>query len=286
MASSRRRYAAQLKPNTLGLWGDGLKQLDDYYRKHHIAAEEFACSYAADCSRGATDFVEAREPLVGDLYEKRVLPRLLIVSLDPATDMVGRDPQHRRAGAVLEWEARQPRPVNGGPEFKKQAHWYQTYEFAHRLLAPIARERGVGTISFSQMYRYFAHTNSAKCKDTGVGTAQAAARIFQNCSHFIPGEVVALEPDIVVTQGKYARESIASLPVLLSASTASGKYHADVVDLSGRPAIRFETHHPNRKDNSYRNEVAEAWSWYAKIAAAFSSGGNAALTRDFGFTKP
>lgn len=260
-----------------------MKSVDDYYRAQGIAACAFRCPSLADCSHGAQDFVEVREPMIGDLYEQHILPRLLFVSLDPATDMVGRSAEARSSAAVFEWETRQARPVSGGPEFKKQAHWYRTYEFAHRLLAPIARERGMGVLSFSSMYRYFAHTNSAKCKDMGVGTAQAHARIFANCSRYIAGEVIALEPDILVTQGKYAREACADLPVLMQGVAPNAAYSADVLDLPSGPAVRFQTNHPNRKDNSYRNEVAEAWRWYSRVSSTFASEGVDGLVRNLGF---
>lgn len=263
-----------------------LEQLTTYYKSRGIAATAFKCPHLKDCSSGATDFVEAREPLVGDQYELGILPRLLFISLDPATDMVGRSPQDRAALHVREWESRQARSANGGPEFKKTAHWYRTYELAHRILAPIARERGMSPLSFSQMWRYFAHTNSAKCKDTGVGTAQATARIFQNCQEFIPGEVAVLEPDIIVTQGKFARESVAgAFPVVAVGLAPNPSYRAEVVDVGGHLAIKFETHHPNRKDNSYRNEVAEAWKWYATVAAVFTRDGLPALMSEYGFSE-
>jgi hypothetical protein len=137
------------------------------------------------------------------------LPRLFFISLDSATDIVGRSSEVRTTAAINKWESKQQRSVDGDPDFRKQAHWYQTYKFAHHLLTPIAQHRHAWPPSFPKMYRCFAHTNSAKCKDSSAGTAQAHARLFRNCSQFIPGEVRALAPDLIVTQGKFARESIA-----------------------------------------------------------------------------
>lgn len=261
-------------------------QVGRYYSREGISALDFACPNYRDCSRGASDFVPAREPFIGDLYVSHAMPRLLFISLDPATDIVGRSPEARTIAAINEWESRQPRSVDGGPEFRKQAHWYQTYKFAHQLLTPIAQDRHLSPLSFPKMHRYFAHTNSAKCKDTGVGTAQAHARIFRNCSPFIPGEVRALAPDLIVTQGKSARESIAgAFPVLRTGVSADRQYRAELVDLGRGQALKFETNHPNRKDNSYRNEVADAWPWYSMVSRVFASDGADGLVSKCGFQK-
>lgn len=262
-----------------------LEDLTRYYTDRGIAAQAFKCRHQADCSRGAVDFVSAREAFVGSEYEKGTLPRLLFVSLDPANDVVGRSSDDRTIFAVRDWETRQPRPASGGhPKFKKQAHWYQTYEFTHRLLAPIARVRGMGPLSFSEMYKYFAHTNSAKCKDAAAGTGQGPERVFENCREFIPGEVEVLRPDIVVTQGKYARESIAgAFELLLVGVAPSPEYRAEVVAVGSRPVLKFETHHPNRKDSEYGQEVAGAWRWYARVASTFAEGGTPALMSEHGF---
>lgn len=246
-----------------------LEELTAYYAKHGIAATAFACRHEADCSRGASDFIGAREPLVGSEYERGILLRLLFISLDPANDVVGRAPSQRTASAVREWESKRPRSATGGPQFRKQAHWYQTYLFAHSLLAPIARDRGMPPLSFSEMHKYFAHTNSAKCKDAAAGTGQGPDRVFQNCRDFVPGEVRVLRPDIIVTQGKNARLSIAgAYDRLLVGVAPDYEYRAEVLALGSRPVLRLETHHPNRKDNKYREERDQAWPWYACVTAA------------------
>ncbi len=261
-----------------------LSELADYYRAQGIAACDFHCRHLADCSRGAGDFVEAREPLVGDQYVAGGLPRLLFLSLDPATDLCGRAPEQRTVAAVTAWEYEQLHPISGAPNFMKQSHWYKTYSMAHAILASIARSRGKQSPGFSEMHRFFAHTNSAKCKDASRGTAQGVARIFRNCSEFIPGELAVLRPDILITQGKRAREAVhGRLPVVRRGVDPSGQYVAEVVDLAGHHAVKLETHHPNRKDASYYNEARDAWPWYIKVCAVFSEGGATSLGPALGF---
>ena len=261
-----------------------LEQLTAYYRAHGIAAESFACPFAADCSRGAVDFVEAREPFVGTDYEKGTLPRLLFISLDPANAVVGRSAKERTVSAVREWEAGQLRPESGHPLFQKQSHWYRTYQLAQRLLSPVAAVRGMGPLPFSEMSRYFAHTNSAKCKNVAGGTGQGPERLFKNCRGFLPGEVEVLIPDIIVAQGKPARLALAgAFKVLLSGAAPDPLYRAEVVELGSRPVLKFETHHPNRKDNSFRLEAANGWPWYSEVASVFAAGGPEALAAQLGF---
>jgi len=261
-----------------------LGDLTRYYTEHGIAALSFNCPYQADCSRGARGFVPAREPFIGTDYELGTLPRLLFISLDPANDIVGNAPEERTLSAVREWEAKQSRSSNGHATFKKQAHWYRTYEFAQTILAPIAHSRGESALTFQKMHKYFAHTNSAKCKDVPAGTGQGPERVFRNCREFIPGEVEILRPDIIATQGKNARLSISgAYEVLVVGANRNRDYRAEVVVIGSRPVLKFETHHPNRRDNEYRLERREAWHWYTKVASTFSVGGVRALVDEYGF---
>lgn len=247
-----------------------LKGLGDFYSACGIAALDFRCKHAKACGASDGNFISALEAMAGDQYERGVLPRLLFVSLDPKRDISDRDPSHRTTLYLRDWEARQPRSVNGGSEFRRTAHWYQTYEFAHRLLAPVAREKGMAPLSFSDMHRYFAHTNSAKCKNVARGTAQGPASMFRSCSEFIPGEIDALWADVVVTQGAYARDAIAgAFPVLLHGEHLNGKYACEVVKVGKHPVLKFVMPHPAVHDNSYRDTVAEAWPWYLKVGKSF-----------------
>lgn len=260
-----------------------LEELKAYYRSRGIAATGFRCRHLPDCSRGAGDFIEAREAMVGDLYVERTLPRLLFLSLDPATDCCGRGPRDRSTDAVTRWECAQQHPVEGSPTFRKQSHWYKTHTMAYSILTPIARHRGEQEPKFSEMHRYFAHVNSAKCKDAAKGTAQGAARIFRNCREYVPGELEVLRPDFVIAQGKPAREALDGLSIVCSGTDGSGRYESSVIRLGAHEAVKFETHHPNRKDDSYRNEVRDGWPWYLRVAMTFCESGTSGLIRELGF---
>ena len=63
----------------------------------------------------------------------------------------------------------------------KGRHWYETHELAFRILEPMARVRLSGSVRFEQIHQYFAHTNSAKCKNLAMGTRAARPTLFRNC---------------------------------------------------------------------------------------------------------
>lgn len=251
-----------------------LKDLTRYYRTNGIAAEDFRCPMAAGCRAVCGDFISAREAFVGSEYEKGTLPRVLFISLDPAKDLSDRDSAKRALKFMRQWEENSARPEQGSPGFRKGDHWYQTHKFAYDLLAPVASERGVTPFAFPHAHKYFAHTNSAKCKDASQGTNQGRAVLFRNCRQFIPGEVVNLLPDVIVTQGSLARESVAgAFRTVQQLFMPSSLYRAAVVEVDSRPVLKFEMAHPKARAGRYQAEVREAWGWYMRIGHAFLSKG-------------
>src|SRR4029450_4768902 len=104
----------------------------------------------------------------------------------------GPEPQKRTLQAMRESE---PTPCTPGPKGK---HWYETHELAHRILEPIATARHRRSLPFDHVCQYFAHTNSAKCKNLAMGTRQGRSILFQNCRQFIRGDAEILRPDVSV----------------------------------------------------------------------------------------
>jgi len=256
-----------------------LKDLNRYYSAKGIAAEDFRCPNAASCRAVSRDFIPAREAFVGSEYERGKLPRLVFISLDPAKDLSDRDPTKRALKFMREWEEDGARPEQGSPGFRKGDHWYQTHKFAYELLAPLARASGVTPFLFSHVHKYFAHTNSAKCKDASQGTAQGRAVLFRNCRQFIPGEVVHLRPDVLVTQGSFARESLAGAFTLLQRLfMPSSSYFVELVDVGSRPVLKFDMAHPKARAGRYQSEVREAWAWYMRVGHMFLLQGPGALS--------
>lgn len=137
--------------------------------------------------------------------------------------------------------------------------------------APIAHARGRQPPSFTDIHKYFAHTNSAKCKDAAQGTGQGRARLFKNCRRFIPGEVRALQPDVIVTQGSLARESIRDAFPVRERKVAPGnpQYGCQVIEIGRRAVLEFDMVHPTARLGLYQQEVREAWEWYMSVGHAF-----------------
>jgi hypothetical protein len=257
--------------NTLPQLGSILSDLRAYYAKSGISATHFKCPMATTCRSACNDFISACEAFVGSEYETGRLPRILFISADPARDLSNRDPSRRALEFVRLREEREPRPQQGSRAFPRHAHWYQTFRFAHDLLNPLARAAGFGSIPFADTRKYFAHTNSAKCKDAAQGTDQGRDLLFRNCRQFIPGEVRALRPDAIITQGIRARDSIAGAFRVLATNVCpeNPRYRYQVLNIEGKDVLKIEMSHPTARGGLYQREVREAWDWYMRVGRDF-----------------
>jgi hypothetical protein len=180
-------------------------------------------------------------------------------------DKPGPEPKDRTLQALRDWEEKR---CNPGPKGK---HWRETHELARLILDDIAPRLG-RPLARDPICQYFAHTNSAKCKCMTWGTKQGRPILFQNCRQFIPGEVTILRPAIIVTQGKWARESLATLPILRQdRMPGMPQYGYEVVQLGQCKAIKFDTAHQRRYGLFWR-EKRQAYPWYAERARQFVLG--------------
>jgi hypothetical protein len=168
-----------------------------YYEDQGIAAMNFSCDHLEQCQGDRKEFTQTCEPYIGTEYERGTLPRLLFLSLDPGSHDA--EPETRTMKAVRKWQGQTS--ILDSP---KRSHWYHTQELALMVLRPFDPE-----LSLETVYPYFAHTNSAKCCMNNVGRSEAAGRLFRNCRPYLPGEIAVLQPDILVTQGNWARDVIA-----------------------------------------------------------------------------
>lgn len=103
-------------------------------------------------------------------------------------------------------------------------------------------------------------------------TQQGRAIIFRNCRQFIPAEVEILRPDLIVTQGKWAREALLSVfPVMLEeASPSNARYLYRVVRVRGHETMMINTAHPSPRARRYfRPEKETAYPWYVAQAHRF-----------------
>ena len=242
-----------------------------FYDAHGLSAERFACRYASSCSAVCDRFVGACEAFIGSAYGADILPRLVFVSADPARDLSAGHPPDRAMSAVRTREESHRRPSSGSRDFPKQGHWYKTFQFAYRFFEAVTSHAGLPPVPFEEVNRYFAHTNSAKCKDLGRGTKQGNQRLFTNCSNFIASEVATLGADLLVTQGQRAKESIGRRARVIKTLRCEGhqEYRCDVINAGSKAMLWIAMNHPNARDGSYQTEVRVAWDWYLARAIEY-----------------
>jgi len=220
------------------------------------------------------DFVSAREAFVGSEYEKGTLPRVLFVSIDASSDHPGRAPAQRTLAYMRFWEENGRQEPHGcDPDsLHKGRHWYWTHKIAHEILHPISLARHGQPIQFKHIHKYFAHTNSAKCKDAARGTGQGPDLVFKNCKSHIPGEVQVLQPAVIVTQGQYGREALEGAFTTTSRirHPADDRYEARVILVEGRAVLWLPTYHQNNY-GEFNREKSAAYAWYFQQARDFVS---------------
>jgi uracil-DNA glycosylase len=183
---------------------DLLQRLQKYYESKGISAENFACPHYKDCKKGTVKFKfrKATEAFVGPGYQhnkRNRIPRLLFITAGP--------------GGNLRWST-WDRGVYGIREYwlnkdidedKEKTWWYRTNAFALIILKKF--KEGLALKKDNVKY-YFAYTDSEKCSQNKKGARQNDKTLFKNCRKFIPGEVKILRPDIIITQGDWARAAM------------------------------------------------------------------------------
>ena len=244
-----------------------LQRLQAYYDEHAISPADFRCSARPWCSADSPDFAEAKATVVGPRYEEGRLPRLLFLSLNP-----GRAEHHWRHRTIE--AVRRCELATDLATLPKNRHWYRTHQLAHELLRQFRP-----TLLLEEVRLYFAHVNSAKCTPNKPGSANTDPRLFEKCRRFIPGELRILSPEIIVTQGNWAREAIlGSLEVrehVEQRVDAPGYKHdahyetALVKVEPGRDScLWLHTYHP-RDFGRFHPQRVHCWPRYAKEAGRF-----------------
>ena len=236
-----------------------MDELDRYYKEQKIAAMSFGCRHRGLCDSGNGHFVKAKEAFVGSEYVKGTLPRVLFISLDAAS--VSEEPNDRTWPYIRDQEEN-----HFDHNYHRNKHWRETHAFALEILKDIAQKRD---IDLTKVCRYFANVNSAKCKDMNKGTHQGSARLFKNCKEYICNEVEILRPDIIVTQGDRAKESIINCFNPHTEKYKDGAVRYDALDIRGKKVLKFTTIHPCEQSGRFYIQKDEVFPSYYKIANDF-----------------
>jgi hypothetical protein len=221
---------------------DVIAQLDAYYRIQGIHPMDFRCPSLDSCSKGCSNFTEARASLVGERYGEPI--RVVVLSLDPGAGWV--TPTERTFEAVRG-------RVSGEriAALPKGRHWYRTHETVAALLSRFGDSfppEGVG--------QRFAHVNAAKCTQNLPNKKQAPAHMFRSCRPYLEGELAILAPHVIITQGKRAAKPL---------ETWKRDGRSNVIEVGSRPAYWLELVHPTAWGGAY---VQERKKWSRLFARA------------------
>ena len=212
------------------------EKLTYYYRSNGISAVDFNCPHLTSCSTNfPLTFTTAKESFVSSGYVSHKLPRIVFISLDSGS--AESDPTLKTLESVRHC-VEEGENVLG---LHKNKHWYRTHELAYTLLKNFKDD-----LRLEEAKHYFAHINSAKCCENKVGREQASQILFDNCRRFIPGELEILDPDIIITQGRWGKFSIDGVfPQLVSPDYfPESLSEVKIIAINNHPAIWIETFHP------------------------------------------
>jgi len=235
------------------------KQLTEYYKSSGISAIDFNCPHYHSCSATSPDtFTTAKEAFVSSGYVKHELPRIVFISLDSGS--AEDNPQLKTLESVRVWEEEKENVLN----LPKNKHWYRTHELAHIILKNFKPD-----LRIDQARHYFAHINSAKCCMNNPQRAQANQILFDNCREFTPGELEILDPDIIITQGKWARLAVKGTFMELDKSDIipDSIPEMKIIQINNHPVIWIETFHP--RHTSFHTVNRAHYSIYVDVIKRF-----------------
>ena len=238
------------------------KKLTDYYRSNGISAVDFNCPHHSSCSMNFQQtFTTAKESFVSSGYVSHKLPRVVFISLDSGS--AESDPNLKTLESVRMWEEENENVLG----LHKNKHWYRTHELAYTLLRNFKDDFGL-----QEAKHYFAHINSAKCCENKPGREQASQILFDNCRRLIPGELEILDPDIIITQGKWGKLAIDRVfPQLVSPDyIPESLSEVKVIVINNHPVIWIETFHPRYTGFHTKNRLH--YSQYEIIVREFMTG--------------
>ena len=210
-----------------------LDALTIYYQGEGILSTHFICPHKAECEGDCKTFTGPKSAFVSTGYERHDLPRLLFLSSDSGG---GASDDRERLPAAVRKQGEVDLDVLSVSGLYKRHHWYRTHELAWYIL-----RRFDSKIQFEDAKTYFAHANSAKCCMNKPRGAQADPRLFTNCRKYLRGELEVLAPDILVTQGKWAKRGVEERHEVARRLDQ----WAAVIDTNGREVFWLHTYHPS-----------------------------------------
>jgi hypothetical protein len=241
-----------MEENTMTVVDD----LKSFYERAGIPAVGFRCECLADCKRDLLKFDETQEAFVGKNYDglrERNIPRLLFVSIDPGnSDKPGSSAAEMRTSEAERWRVENEYDVHK----YTNRHWSLTNRLAADLLQTHSKE-----ISFENVRDYFAHTRAAKCCMNNPENRQALQRLFDKCRKYLRGEISALQPDVIISQGNYGMDGVMS--VLGKVELNDENHHCEIKP-NGHEIVWFHHVHP-RAYGRFKKQRETDWPVWQDI---------------------
>lgn len=235
------------------------QQLTIYYKSKGISAIDFNCPHFQACSATSPKtFTTAKESFVSSGYVEHDLPRIVFISLDSGS--AEKDPHLKTIESIRIWEEEKENVL----ALPRNKHWYRTHELAHIILRNFKPD-----LQIDEARHYFAHVNSAKCCMNNPQRAQANQILFDNCREFIPGELEILDPDIIITQGKWAKLALEGAFPEVTASEILPETISEmkIIVINDHPVIWIETFHP--RHTSFHTVNRAHYSQYIEVIKRF-----------------
>ena len=169
-----------------------VNQLQTFYAANGLLVCDFRCQYANACTEAAECALsQGAEAHVGTRYGEDL--RVVVVSLDTGGTS---DPMDQRR-CKIECLYR--------PDCDT-SHMNPHMRGTTKLLKVIY---GIESdIDGGNLFELYAMTNAAKCSRRDPGSAKVSSKLYKNCSDYVAPELAWLAPELIVTQGKEAREAL------------------------------------------------------------------------------
>ncbi len=230
-----------------------LQELEGYYKRKGILSTSFTCPYKKQCKGDCEDFTGPKSSFVSTGYERRVLPRLLFLSLDSGSG--DKNDRNRLPTAVRQQEEIKTDVL----ALHKGKHWYKTHDLALHIFRKFDR-----SIKIEDTRKHFAHVNSAKCCMNKLHRRQADNILFESCRGYLEGEMEILCPDIIVTQGDPAKKAI---NLLFGRTSERIDTHEHVITIDGRKVFWLHTYHPGNLKEFKKQKPF--WDKYSRMIYEF-----------------
>jgi hypothetical protein len=255
--------------------------LNAYYKDNDIHPLYFNCPYKKDvCKSYAKDkkMTEAKMSMVGSRYGE-TYPKIVVVSLDPPSP----EPDEKTSP---HWRFKTPKQrttekvsstheKDDYQQYPPNVHWAMTQIIVKDILALCGYQAQPYAPKVPDSYdghlienvsQYFAHVNVAKCSMNKVGKLQANTTVHETCRNaYLLGELMILEPDILITQGE-STNNILGIMLVGYKVLISDLPLTRTIMLGNKQVLWMPMRHPAHQ----LRQIREAWPVYLRAVKAWA----------------